>query len=161
LCNGVTGSVSPYIILDSSNVTDPNAQYHDFRVFTNDSRPDWYFESMVQMRWNNRVGFVGYTPTELKNMANTGNSVGVYNGLVFDLTSYINNGPAVRAPSGMQAPSTDAEFMDPAVLDIFKFNSGKDITKQLDNLKIDRAVISRQKLCLRNLLVIGKVDNRN
>ena len=50
LCNGVSGSVSPYVTLDSSNNTDVNAQYHDFRAFTADSRPDWYFESMTQMR---------------------------------------------------------------------------------------------------------------
>src|SRR6202042_1905291 len=48
LCNGVTGSVNPYVTLDSSNNTDVNAQYHDFRAFTSDPRPDWYFESMTQ-----------------------------------------------------------------------------------------------------------------
>ena len=82
LCNGVSGSVSPYVTLDSSNDTDVNAQYHDFRAFTADSRPDWYFESMTQMRWNSRVGYVGYTPKELKNMANTGSSVGIIDDLV-------------------------------------------------------------------------------
>ncbi|KII91880.1 glycosyltransferase family 2 protein [Plicaturopsis crispa FD-325 SS-3] len=161
LCNGVTGSVSPYVVLDSSNTTDPNAVYHDFRAFTNDSRPDWYFESMVTMRWNSRVGFLGYEPKELKNMASAGKSVGVYNGLVYDVTSYINNGPAVRAPTGQQAPSTDVHFMDGSVLDVFKFNSGQDITKKLDNLNIDKDVLARQKVCLRNLFTIGKVDNRN
>ena len=148
------------MVLDSSNNTDVNAQYHDFRVFTNDSRPDWYFESMVQMRWNNRVGFVGYTPQQLRNMAGTGSSVGVYNGLVYDLTSYINNGPALRAPYGQQAPPTDPHFMDSSVLDVFKFNSGTDVTKMLNNLAIDKAVLARQKVCLRNLFVIGKVDRR-
>ena len=160
LCNGVDGSVSPYIVLDSSNNTDVNAQYHDFRVFTNDTRPDWYFESMVQMRWSSRVGFVGYTPQQLRNMAGTGKSVGVYNGLVYDLTSYINNGPALRAPFGQQPPDIDPHFMHPSVVDIFKYNSGRDITKKLNNLRIDRVVLARQKVCLRNLFSIGKVDNR-
>lgn len=162
LCNGITGSVSPYVILDSSNNTDTNAQYHDFRVFTNDSRPDWYFESMVLMRWNYRVGFVGYTPKELTSMANSGSSVAIYNGLVYDLTSYINNGPAVRAPSGEQVPSgIDTQFMDSSVIDIFKFNSGTDVTKKLDALDLDPDVLARQKTCLRNLFVIGKEDHRN
>ena len=75
LCNGVTGTVSPYVQLDSSNNTDPNAQYHDFRAWTTDPRPDWYFESMTVMRWNNRVGFVGYDTKELKNMANAKRTV--------------------------------------------------------------------------------------
>jgi chitin synthase len=146
--------------LDSSNVTDPNAQYHDFRVITNDPRPDWYFESMTQMRWNNRRGFIGYTPRELRNMANGGRSVAVYNNLIYDLTSYINNGPAVRAPEGQQAPPTNVQFMDENVLDIFKYNAGSDVTKQLNSLRIDRNVLAWQKVCLRNLFTIGKVDKR-
>ncbi|KAA1474601.1 glycosyltransferase family 2 protein [Dentipellis sp. KUC8613] len=162
LCNGIDGSVSPYVILNFNNNTDPNAQYHDFRVFTNDSRPDWYFESMTVMRWNNRVGFVGYTPKELKNMASSGRSVGVYNGLIYDVTDYIQFPPATRAPTGQQAPpNINTQFMDSSVLDVFKFNSGRDITKQLNSLNIDKDTLARQKVCLRNLFTIGKVDNRN
>ena len=51
LCNGVSGSITPWVTLNSMNNTDPNSQYHDFRTFTNDSRQDWYFESMTIMRW--------------------------------------------------------------------------------------------------------------
>lgn len=116
------------------------------------------------MRWNNRRGFVGYTPKELKNMANNGKSVGVYNGIIYDVTSYINNGPAVRAPKDQQAPPmapTDIHFMDDSVLDVFKFNSGHDVTKQINSLRIGSDVLARQKVCLRNLFAIGKVDNRS
>ncbi|KAG5651222.1 hypothetical protein H0H81_009434 [Sphagnurus paluster] len=161
LCNGIDGSVSPYVILDSQNVTDPNAQYHDFRAFTNDSRPDWYFENMVVMRYTARRGFVGYTPKEIKNMANTGRSVGIYNGLIYDLTSYIQSPPAVRAPYGMQAPPTTTSFMHQAVVNLFQVSGGQDITNQLNNLDIDPAILRRQKTCLRNLFTIGRVDNRN
>jgi chitin synthase len=48
LCDGVDGSVSPWVTLDSTNTSDPNMNYHDFRAFTNDSRPDWYYEQMVR-----------------------------------------------------------------------------------------------------------------
>lgn len=164
MCNGIDGNVSPYVVLENKNDTDTDAQYaqyHDFRAFTNDSRPDWYFESMVQMRWNYRMGFVGYTPKELKNMASDGKTVGIYNGLVYDLTGYTKNGPAVASPSGAVAPSVNAQFMHEAVIDIFQFNSGKDVTKELDSLNIDSDILARQKVCLRNLFTIGKVDNRN
>ena len=145
MCNGAGTPVSPYVTLDSSNNTDVNSVYHDFRVFTNDSRPDWYFESMTLMRWNFRVGFVGYTPKEVKQMANSGRSVAIYNGLVYDLTDYINFPPSVSAPSGFQAPSgVDVNYMDSSVLDVFKFNAGTDVTKQLD-----KDVLARQKTCLR------------
>ena len=162
LCNGVTGSVSPYVTLKFSNNTDVNSKYHDFRVFTNDSRPDWYFESMTVMRWNNRVGFVGYTPKEIKNMASQKRSLAVYNGLVYEITDYIQFPPATQAPSGEQVPSgISTQFLDSSVVDLFQFNAGQDITKQLDNLNIDSDVLARQKVCLRNLFTIGKVDNRN
>jgi len=160
LCNGISGSVSPYVTLDSGNNTDVNAQYHDFRAFTSDSRPDWYFEQMTQMRWNTRVGFVGYTPKELRNMANTGSSVGVYNSLVYDVTPYVKNGPGIGQPVGQQAPSVDRNFMSTDVLNVFQFNSGEDITKKLDSLNIDSAVLAQQKVCLRNLFTIGKLDTR-
>lgn len=164
LCNGITGSVSPFVVLNTVNDTDTNAQYHDFRIFTNDSRPDWYFENMVQMRYTSRVGFLGYTPKEIRNMANTGSSVAIYNGLVYDLTPYIQNPRAVKAPWHTQAPpvsETDTDFMHSSVVDLFKISGGGDITKQLDNLAgVDQDVLARQKVCLRNLFLIGKVDNR-
>ncbi|KAI6006351.1 chitin synthase-domain-containing protein [Pisolithus orientalis] len=50
----VQGSVSPWVMLDSANNTDPNAQYHDFCAFTNDSRPE-----------------LGTCLSEIKDMANT------------------------------------------------------------------------------------------
>ena len=161
LCNGVDGSVSPYVTLNFNNNTDPNAQYHDFRFFTNDSRPDWYFESMTVMRWNNRRGFVGYTPKEIHNMAASGRSVGVYNGLVYDVTDYIQFPPATRAPTGEQAPAVNVNFMDGGVIDVFTYNSGSDITKALNNLNMDSGELQAQKVCLRNLFTIGKVDNRH
>ncbi|KAJ3554665.1 hypothetical protein NM688_g2995 [Phlebia brevispora] len=162
LCNGVDGSVNPYVVLDSSNVTDPNAQYHDFRAQTNDYRPDWYFETMTLLRWNNRVGFMGYETKELRNMANAQRSVGVYRGLVYDLTSYLTNGPAVRVPKGMATPANiDPHFMHQSVLDVFQFNSGQDVTKKIDALDIGSDVLNWQRTCLRNLFLIGKVDNRN
>lgn len=50
LCNGVTGSVSPWVRIETKNKTiEPNARYHDFRATSSDSRPDWYFESASSM----------------------------------------------------------------------------------------------------------------
>ena len=162
LCDGIDGSVNPYVTLDSTNKTEPNAKYHDFRVFTNDSRPDWYYQSMVKMRYTSRVGFMGYTPKEIRNKANKGSSIGIYNNMVYDVSTYINFPPALRTPSGTQAPGgIDTKFMHDSVLDVFKFNAGGDITKQLDSLNLDRDVLARQKVCLRNLFLVGKVDNRN
>jgi chitin synthase len=113
------------------------------------------------MRWNNRRGFIGYTPKEIRNMASLGRSVGIYRGLVYDVTNYLTFPPATRAPYGQQAPQADVDFMDGNVMDLFKFNSGRDITKELDGLNIDSNVLSAQKVCLRNLFTIGTVDNRN
>lgn len=162
VCNGVTGTVSPYVTLDSSNNTDVNAQYHDFRSWTTDPRPDWYFESMTLMRWNNRVGYVGYDHKALKNMANSQKSIAVYRGLVYDLTSYIKNGPAIAAPKGHQAPGgIDPHFMHQAIIDVFQFHAGEDVTKRIDNLNLNVNILNWQRTCLRNLFLIGKVDNRN
>lgn len=48
LCNGVDGSVSPWVTLDNTNTSSTVtavANYHDFRAYQTDSRPDWYYES--------------------------------------------------------------------------------------------------------------------
>jgi chitin synthase len=153
--------VSPYIVLDNDNVTDPNIKYHDFRVSTNDPRPDWYFENMVILRYYHRVGFVGYTPGEIRDRAGKGDYVAIYRGLVYDMSHYMKSGPAVRAPPGQSPPGgIDPHFMAPEVVDLFRLNSGKDITKLLDNLPIDPNILNRQKVCLRNLFTIGKKDDR-
>ncbi|KAK2462553.1 hypothetical protein APHAL10511_005523 [Amanita phalloides] len=161
LCNGVTGSVSPYVVFNPTNVTDQNVQYHDFRISTTDYRPDWYFETMVEMRYLARVGFVGYTNKVIKSMANTGHSVGIYNGYVYDLTSYLTTPPGRQGPPGTVAPGADTNFMDQNVLEVFKIAAGGDVTKALNNLNLDAATLERQKVCLRNLFLIGRVDNRD
>ena len=153
LCNGITGTVSPFVVFNPKNVTDPNAQYHDFRVDTTDYRPDWYFETMVEMRYLARVGFVGYTKKTIQSMASSGSSVGVYNGHVYDVTSYINSPPGRRGPPNTVAPDVPTDFMDQSVLDVFTFSGGGDVTKQLDNLNIDRDTLARQKSVLAESLL--------
>ena len=58
---GLMAKEALWVQLSPANMRDPNVQYHDFHAITNHSRPDWYFESMTIMRWNNRIGFMGYT----------------------------------------------------------------------------------------------------
>ena len=93
LCNGVSGSVSPWVHLTVVNTTDPNVQYHNFCVITNDLRPNWYFESMTIMCWNNCVGYMGYTPQEISSSANSRHFLSIYDGLIYDLTAYVNYSP--------------------------------------------------------------------
>ena len=165
LCNGKTGFVSPWVTLDTSNTTDENAVYHDFRAFTNDSRPDWYWQQMTYMRYNYRRGFAGYNSKQIQQRAasqQTRNTV-IYNKYIYDMTGYINNnGGGVRAPPGFQAPSdTDRQFMHDQIVSLFQQFAGQDITNKLDNLNIGRDVLAAQKVCMRNLFFIGKVDTRN
>ncbi|KAH9911828.1 glycosyltransferase family 2 protein [Epithele typhae] len=163
LCNGVSGSVSPYVVLSSSNNTDENAQYHDFRSWTSDPRPDWYFETMTTIRWSYRVGFMGYSPKQIKSLASSGDSVAIYNGMVYDLSEYVQNPPSVAnlGPGAVAPSGVDTNFMHSSIVSLFQHNAGTDITKQLDSLNIDSDVLKRQRVCLRNLFLLGKVDNRN
>ena len=132
---------------------------------TNDSRPDWYWEQMVYLRYNFRRGFMGYTKGAVSKRARdalTRNSV-IYRGNVYDMTGYINNdGGGLRSPAGTQPPAdTDRQFMHDQIVAIFKTYAGSDITKQLDSLRLDSDVMAAQRVCLRNLFFVGKVDTRN
>ncbi|CAK5267340.1 unnamed protein product [Mycena citricolor] len=165
LCNGIDGSVSPYVVLSSTNNTDQNKQYHDFRFFTNDSRPDWYFESMVQMRWMARRGFVGLTPKEIASKANAGSSIAVYNGMVYDLSDYVQNPRGLQAPYGQAPPGgINTNFLADSLVSLFKLKAGGDITHDVDNLVnngLTSAQLDRQRVCLRNLFLVAKVDARD
>ncbi|KAF8313908.1 chitin synthase-domain-containing protein [Cantharellus anzutake] len=166
LCEGVNGPVNPYVLLSSTNQSvNVEAQYHDFRAFNQyDYRPDWYFEMMILMRYNWRVGFVGYTASAIRSLASKGRAVAVYNGMVYDLSDYINFPPVVHAPDGTQVQdpnSIKTLFMESTVVDLFRYNNGQDITNKLNNLQIDSDTFARMQTCLRNLFLIGKVDNRN
>jgi chitin synthase len=108
---------------------------------------------------------MGYTPKEIRSMAQSGRAVAIYNGMVYELSTYIKEGGGgTRPPNGYQLPSdTDRQFMAGQIVSLFQQNSGKDVTKLLDDLSgsIGPDVVARQKTCLRNLFLIGKVDNRN
>lgn len=167
LCGGTTGTLSPWVTLDTTNTTDPFIKYHDFRAYTNDSRPDWYQETMILMRNRFRKGFMGHTKKDIKSMASSGRAVAIYDGLVYELTTYIRqNGGGLLAPNGTQFTAqdvSDQRFLSDQIIQLFTYNSGKDVTALLDGLSstLGQDVVDRQKQCLRNLFIIGKVDTRD
>ncbi|KAL8293373.1 hypothetical protein RQP46_000074 [Phenoliferia psychrophenolica] len=153
LCNGITGAVSPWVTLSSSNTSSTVAnvaKYHDFRAYQDDYRPDWYFETMIYLRYNYRKGFMGYSHKVVKTKASSGNVIAIYKGGIYDLTTYVTN-------SGQVLPASFRDSVHP----LFQRRSGHDITNELNNLGLDADVLARQLVCLRNLFFIGKVDNRN
>jgi chitin synthase len=117
------------------------------------------------MRYKYRLGFIGISPKAVKSMASAGRAVGIYNGLVYELTTYISQGGGgYRAPDGYNVdPTTSRKFLADEVVNLFKTNSGQDLTAPLDGLasSLGSEIVNRQKTCLRNLFIIGKVDNRN
>ncbi|KAI8376017.1 chitin synthase-domain-containing protein [Radiomyces spectabilis] len=171
LCDGTTGRVPDELVLDFQvNLTDRNAAYHDFRYFTNDYRPDWYFEQMVYMRKNYRLGFMGYEPSDILRQAtntvplgeiNTHRQWAILHGDIYDLTYYLMGGRAPRVPEGQVAPTNlDLNFMDNSIVELFRQLAGTDISKHFDALPIDQGLRMRQLVCLRNLFFVGKVDTR-
>jgi chitin synthase len=173
LCQGKSGSVDPTVLLDyrPTNIsgsattisgTDTNSVYHDFRHFTNDSRPDWFYEQMMMLKANYLKGYVGYTPKYLNTLGKKSQSIGSINGKVYDLTSYIAGGRLTKAPPGETVPSdVDTDFMDNNVVSLFQSLPGQDLSKHWENLRIDSALRQRMQLCLDNLFFVGHVDTRN
>ena len=174
LCQGKSGVVSPEVTLDyrSTNFSgspslistqDINAQYHDFRYFTNHSQPDWYFEQMQTLRGNFKVGNVGYTTGHVKKLSEQQQSIAIISGRVYDLTTYLTGGRQLVAPPGQEAPHDTAltDFMDPSVTELFQLKAGGDITKYWNALNIDAGLKDRMDKCLINLFYVGDVDTRN
>lgn len=174
LCQGVNDTgVSPQVTLDykSTNITgtatvisgtDTNSKYHDFRSFTNDSRPDWFYEQMIYLQGNYKKGNIGYTATYVKTLANKEESIAILHGKVYDFTTYIKGGRRLEAPSGQNVTvGTSTDFMSPLVVDLFQQRAGQDISRYWTALDIDLALRNRMQTCLDNLFYVGNVDTRN
>ena len=163
LCQAQDGStLSPWITLDASNTTSTTAaQYHDFRAFQTDSRPDWYAETMIYLRYNFRKGFMGFTPKTVLSTAEAGSALAIYKDAVYDFSTYVTNGGGgIQVPSGESAPSdTERAFMPSNVVDLFRTKAGSDVTKFVKGLGMTEAELARTETCMRNLFYAGKVDH--
>ncbi|KAL7331866.1 hypothetical protein PS15p_203994 [Mucor circinelloides] len=172
LCEGVNGTVSDYVSLDYHfNLTDSNSNYHDFRAWTEDPRPDWYFEKLVYLRKNYKVGTMGYTNKDVYRQANNPVDMGgiqstriwgILNESIYDLTYYVSGGRRVQVPVGMETPTdVDTNYMSDVVVNLFRQKSGEDITAYWNALPLDPEVRRRQEVCLKNLFYVGSLDQRN
>lgn len=174
LCKGVTGSVddtvqlsyAPTNVSGSATVisaTDPNAKYHDFRYFTNDSRPDWFWEQQQSLRAQFKKGDVGYTPKYVSQLATKKQySIATLYGRVYDFTDYVKGGRRLQAPPGESVPSSaNPDFMDPVVVNLFQMSAGGDVTKNWEALNMQPAEKQRMMLCLEGLFFVGATDTRD
>lgn len=173
LCQGVNGTIDPSVQLDytSTNTTgsasvisstDTNFKYHDFRAFTNDSRPDWFFEQMIMLRSSYKMGNIGYTPQYVSTLASKQESIAILNSRVYDFTKYLQGGRKIIVPAGADVPTdVNTDFMAPLVVDLFQQKAGEDVTKYWNALNIDNGMRARMQLCLDNLFYVGNVDTRN
>ncbi|KAF2772183.1 CHS5 chitin synthase, class V [Teratosphaeria nubilosa] len=182
LCQGVNGTINPAVQLSyqtynytddtatsTSTDLDDNAQYHDFRWATNDSRPDWFAQQMIRMEQQYWKGRVGYSPTYMKTLAKKSNYLASISGRVYDFTQYISGGRNPAYPPGKNAsdyadsdlPVYNANFMDQALVNLFQERTGEDITQEWDALDMDAGLRNRMQICMDNLFYIGDVDTRN
>ena len=167
LCYGSDGKgLDESIVLgvNGGNTTlqNVNAQYHDFRWNKDDYRPDWYFEQMIMLRKNYRIGFIGYPPEEIAALAQKQRQIASLNGMVYDFTDYINGGVGQAAPSGQAPPSgVNVAFMEPSIVQLFQNNAGQDITQHFAELPLSSSVKANMQVCMRNLFFVGKIDTRN
>ena len=173
LCQGKDGQIDDSVQLDYTNTnitgvasvissTDTNSKYHDFRAFTNDSRPDWFFEQMVYLKSSYKKGNIGYTPGYVSKLADKQESIAILNDRVYDFTKYVSGGRRIEVKDGEDAPTdVNTDFMDPSVVTLFQDRAGEDITKYWNALNIDLELRNRMQLCLDNLFYVGNVDTRN
>ncbi|KAG9288293.1 hypothetical protein G9A89_021324 [Geosiphon pyriformis] len=165
LCDGPNGDgVDRAVTFDFNlnNTKDPNARYHDFRYSTDDYRPDWYFEKMVELRAQYLVGQKGISPQSVKDLATSQQKqVAILNDNVYDLTTYVLGGRSYVGPGNTNEALGQTNFMDNLIVDLFSKESGKDITKKFNKLPMTSKGRRSQLTCLRNLFYIGKVDHRN
>ena len=173
VCQGKNGQIDPSVQLDytSTNTSgsatlisaaDPNRKYHDFRAFTNDSRPDWFTEQMIMLRSNYKKGDIGYSPSYVQTLSTKQKSIAILNGKIYDFTSYIAGGRTTKAPAGQKVPTgVDTDFMSDEVVSLFQQRSGQDVTQYWNDLRLPGDQKAWMMVCMDNLFYVGKTDTRN
>lgn len=174
LCGGVDGSIDPAVQLNYQthnysgqsslvSTTDTNAQYHDFRWATNDSRPDWFTEQLITLKGNYWKGQIGYSPQYLKTLASKQQYIAYIDKQVYDFTSYIAGGRVPQYPVGYDKPKTqpNSDFMDQSIVDLFQQRPGQDVSKYWEALNLDPALRARMQTCMDNLFYVGQLDTRS
>ncbi|KAI4145525.1 MAG: hypothetical protein L6R39_003777 [Caloplaca ligustica] len=153
----VSGSVT------TISATDPNAQYHDFRTFKNDTRRDWWYEQQQVLRSLYKKGDVGYTPKYVQQLAaKKQKSIAILNKRVYDFTDYVTGGRRVEVRPGQKAPTdVDTNFMEDNVVALFQQRSGHDVTKEWEALPLSPTKRRNAQTCLDNLFRVGATDTRN
>jgi chitin synthase len=175
LCDGVDGEVSPAVQLNTlpTNYTkdindimlsggDVNAQYHDFRWFRNDSRPDWWWEQQIVLKSNYMKGRVGYSPDYVNTLSTKSQYIVIYKSRVYDWTQYIVGGQSTQYPPGASKQGTpNSQFMSEDLKNLVTSSNGEDITQYWNALNMDSALENRMETCMNNLFYVGDVDTRN
>jgi chitin synthase len=173
LCIGVNGTINPEITLDYTNTntsgsaavissTDTNSVFHDFRYFTTDYRPDWWFEQQEMLGGAYKKGNIGYTATYVSTLAAKQESIAILNGKIYDFTKYLQGGRRVVAPAGQTAPTDlNTNFMDQTVVNLFSQNAGSDVTAFWNALDMTAEMRTNMQTCLNNLFYVGDVDTRD
>jgi len=176
VCQGTTeGGISSAVQLNyqtnnysntpliASSSTDKNAQYHDFRWATNDSRPAWLTEQLIMLKGNYYKGHVGYSPGYLKTLSGKDQSIAYMYGRVYDLTAYIAGGRPPQYPPGADIPKQqpNSNFMDANVVSLFQGRAGQDVTKYWEALELSPFLRGSMQTCLDNLFYVGDLDTRN
>ncbi|TGZ77234.1 chitin synthase ChsE [Ascodesmis nigricans] len=171
LCRGTTGIIDPavqfsYKGTNASQDTslDRNAKYHDFRYATKDSRPDWFLNTFSMLKYEYKVGDIGYSAKDVSRLADKQKkAVGIIGDSVYDMTEYIVGGRRIDLgdQKDRDVSAIDINFMDERVVALFTNRRGEDMTEYWDKLRISAALKTDMKACLDRLFYIGKVDTRN
>ncbi|CAO3696007.1 unnamed protein product [Rhizopus stolonifer] len=174
LCQGVNGTVSEYVAQEYHfNLTDGFAKYHDFRAWTTDYRPDWYYEQITYLRKNYKVGNMAYTAKEVYKQATKPTDISgipatrtwaILNGSIYDLTFYVMGTRNIQLPqntTGINTTNIDTNYISDDIVNLFRENVGKDISSAWTALNMTLESRVRQEVCLRNLFYAGALDERN
>ncbi|KAF2837194.1 glycosyltransferase family 2 protein [Patellaria atrata CBS 101060] len=174
LCIGANGKIHDAVQLDykTSNyssttnavgTTDKYARFHDFRYSQNDTRPAWWWQTQDMLRASYQKGRIGYTAQYVRTLSKKGNSIAIMNDRVYDFTSYLMGGrtPAYKIGEEPENPPPDQDFMHDGVVSLFQSQSGDDVTKYWENLRMSSKLRETQQQCLDRLFYVGDLDTRN
>ncbi|ORX93498.1 hypothetical protein K493DRAFT_338238 [Basidiobolus meristosporus CBS 931.73] len=162
LCTGYNGPIDPTINIYNYSL-DPNAIYHDYRFSTvGNSYMNFYTDNvMAMLRAKYKKGLMAYSASYVRSKGQSGYSIAIIDGAVYDMDSYARGQIMSIAPPGYTAVAA-TPFMDPQLVEIFRNNQGQDVTRNFNTLYANQPDLkANMKTCLRNIFYVGTVDTRN
>ncbi|KAI6042199.1 glycosyltransferase family 2 protein [Pisolithus marmoratus] len=162
-CNGLVTEASLELTYKNFTPTVPTAMHNSgatqSATGTALDNSDWYSATFLPKIKQYRKGALVWDPSEIASQASDQNIQriwAIWEGGIYDLTDYVNT------VSINQGATSQYEFLNTDITDVFKQQAGQDITSSLNKVlaTLDSSTVTANMNCIQSAFYLGQTDFR-